>query len=305
MYIHIYTFPSQYYSLLFPYQCCLWSVLKYISFSLDASPSSVTGPGVHLHRAAQQESWITSCKSWPGLSTSFFPDWEFFSPIPNWSNWQVAKLLELPILEEYLNNLRNKEEFLNIDLTTQVRWETVANDFCLKLFHWQMIETIGRQLEDVVLGQRLFSDIEVCKNWPNCSTVIFIQILLLDSQSISFLSLFLEMIFLQFALDDGVVHAHKPLLMARCDMMQVSDTMYNLPICQKFVLKQLISGDVFWQFPRKLRPLCSLPWSHLCHFHQPSSLSLHRSEIVLHISYVHIFFDVTLNGVPPLMINWG
>jgi len=78
---------------------------------------------------------------------------------------QVAKLLELPILVEYLNNLRNKEEFLNADLTTK------------------MIETIGRQLEDVVLGQRLFSDIE-------------------------------------FALDDGVVSAHKPLLMARCDMMQ-------------------------------------------------------------------------------------
>ena len=143
-----------------------------------------------------------------------------------------------------------------------------------------MIETIGRQLEDVVLGQRLFSDIEVCKNWPNCSTIIFIQILLLDSQSISFLSLFLEMIFLQFALDDGVVHAHKPLLMARCDMMQVSDTMYNLPICQNLVLKQLISGDVFWQFPRKLRPLCSLPWSHMCHFQQSASLSLHRYKIV-------------------------
>ena len=107
----------------------------------------------------------------------------------------MAKLLELPILEEYLNNLRNKEEFLNIDLTTQVWWGTVANDCCLKLFHSQMIETIGRQLEDVVLGQRLFSDIEVCKNWPNCSTIIFIQILLLDSQSISFLSLFLEMVF--------------------------------------------------------------------------------------------------------------
>ena len=28
--------------------------------------------------------------------------------------------MELPLLEEYLNNLRNKEEFLNIDLTTQV-----------------------------------------------------------------------------------------------------------------------------------------------------------------------------------------
>ena len=33
---------------------------------------------------------------------------------------QVAKLLELPILVEYLNNLRNKEEFLNADLTTKV-----------------------------------------------------------------------------------------------------------------------------------------------------------------------------------------
>jgi len=87
---------------------------------------------------------------------------------------QVAKLLELPILEEYLNNLRNKEEFLNIDLTTQ------------------MIETIGRQLEDVVLGQRL-------------EDVVLGQRLFSD---------------IEFALDDGVVHAHKPLLMARCDMMQ-------------------------------------------------------------------------------------
>ena len=34
---------------------------------------------------------------------------------------KVAKLLELPILDEYLSNLRNKEDFLNSDLTTQVK----------------------------------------------------------------------------------------------------------------------------------------------------------------------------------------
>ena len=34
---------------------------------------------------------------------------------------QVGKLLELPTLVKYLNNLRKKEEFLNSDLTTQVQ----------------------------------------------------------------------------------------------------------------------------------------------------------------------------------------
>ena len=74
---------------------------------------------------------------------------------------QVGKLLELPTLVKYLNNLRKKEEFLNSDLTTQVQ-QKLQRTFILKLILYrQMIETIGRQLEDVVLGQRLFSDIEV------------------------------------------------------------------------------------------------------------------------------------------------
>ena len=71
--------------------------------------------------------------------------------------------MELPILEEYLNNLRNKEEFLNTDLTTQVWGESSKRPLLKRL---QMIETIGTGLEDVVLGQRLFSDIEVCPSWP-------------------------------------------------------------------------------------------------------------------------------------------
>ena len=71
-----------------------------------------------------------------------------------------------------------------------------------------MVETIGRQLEDVVLGQRLFSDIQVWSNFKTSSASC--------KQSSS------KHIFAQFALDDGVVHAHKPLLMARCDMMQVA-----------------------------------------------------------------------------------
>ena len=79
---------------------------------------------------------------------------------------QAAELLELPLLSKYLNNIRNKEQFLNDDITSQI------------------VETTARKLESTVLGRRTFSDIE-------------------------------------FVLDDGRVPAHKPLLMARCDMMQV------------------------------------------------------------------------------------
>lgn len=78
---------------------------------------------------------------------------------------KVGALLEVPHLLNFVANMRNKEDFLNSEVTEQ------------------MVATISHQLEDVILGRRLFSDIE-------------------------------------FALDDGKVAAHKPLLMARCDMMQ-------------------------------------------------------------------------------------
>ena len=40
-----------------------------------------------------------------------------------------------------------------------------------------MVETIGRQLEDVVLGQRLFSDIQVWSNFKTTSASCFQNII--------------------------------------------------------------------------------------------------------------------------------
>ena len=92
-----------------------------------------------------------------------------------------------------------------------------------------MIETIGRQLEDVVLGQRLFSDIEVFLHFfDNHFDGNNILTRFLASQNFPFLLFGHEQDFFQFALDDGVVSAHKPLLMARCDMMQVTLPLYDI-----------------------------------------------------------------------------
>ena len=126
--------------------------------------------------------------------------WYYF----NWSNFfQVAKLLELPLLVEYLNNLRNKEEFLNADLTTKV-WESLAN--------WS-----------VCLNQNS-DDRDNCSTAGRCrprSTPLLWHWGFLFPKSFHFSILKMKKFFYQFALDDGVVNAHKPLLMARCDMMQV------------------------------------------------------------------------------------
>lgn len=56
---------------------------------------------------------------------------------------QVGALLEVPHLLDFVANMRNKEDFLNSEVTEQ------------------MVATISHQLEDVILGRRLFSDIEV------------------------------------------------------------------------------------------------------------------------------------------------
>ena len=76
------------------------SLLKYyLILSLDASTSSVSCPGVHLHRATEQESWVASCKSWSGFSCT-----EDFIPtvrLPNcwscpylkstWTTWETRR----------------------------------------------------------------------------------------------------------------------------------------------------------------------------------------------------------------------
>ena len=102
-------------------------------------------------------------------------------------NNQVGSLLEVPHLLDYVANMRSKEDFLNSEVTEQ------------------MVATISHQLEDIILGRRLFSDIEVT------SSITHLHCLP------------------QFALDDGKVAAHKPILMARCDMMQVNHS--DLDFC--------------------------------------------------------------------------
>ena len=92
-----------------------------------------------------------------------------------------------------------------------------------------MVESIGRQLEDVVLGQRVFSDIQVWSIFKT-SPVGCCQILLT--------------FFAQFALDDGVVHAHKPLLMARCDMMQVAVKQLEIFLRTQLLLKMNFDQNV-------------------------------------------------------------
>nr|CAD7393180.1 unnamed protein product [Timema cristinae] len=78
---------------------------------------------------------------------------------------QAAEFLDLPELLVFVTNIQSHEEFLNTDLKQQYR------------------KAVRQRLQDLCLGQGLFSDIV-------------------------------------FQLDDGSFAAHRPMLMARCDMMK-------------------------------------------------------------------------------------
>nr|CAD7266769.1 unnamed protein product [Timema shepardi] len=78
---------------------------------------------------------------------------------------QAAEFLDLPELLVFVTNIQSHEEFLNTDLKLQYR------------------KAVRQRLQDLCLGQGLFSDIV-------------------------------------FQLDDGSFAAHRPMLMARCDMMK-------------------------------------------------------------------------------------
>ncbi|XP_021938929.1 rho-related BTB domain-containing protein 1-like [Zootermopsis nevadensis] len=78
---------------------------------------------------------------------------------------QAAEFLDLPELLVFVSNIQAHEEFLNTDLKQQYR------------------KAVRQRLQDMCLGQGLFSDIV-------------------------------------FQLDDGSFAAHRPMLMARCDMMK-------------------------------------------------------------------------------------
>jgi len=108
---------------------------------------------------------------------------------------QAAEYLELVELSQYLSNIINKEEFLNIDLFERT------------------LEKVGEHMSEMCVTQGLFSDI-------------------------------------LFKLDDGTHAAHKPLLMARCDMMQAmfsddfiesSARVVKFPGVSRFAFQELLN----------------------------------------------------------------
>ncbi|XP_049777442.1 rho-related BTB domain-containing protein 1 [Schistocerca cancellata] len=105
---------------------------------------------------------------------------------------QAAEFLELPELLSFVSNIQAHEEFLNADVKQQYRKE------------------VRRRLEDLCLGQGLFSDIV-------------------------------------FQLDDGSYSAHRPMLMARCDMMKAMFSGDFRESSAKVILFPGVREDTFHQ----------------------------------------------------------
>ena len=179
----------------------------------DASSSRVTCPRVPLHRPDPQQNWIASSEYRAGLFS-----FELFSVQKNcrWENCWSCR----PLSSTWTTWGRKRN---SSTLISQLKYSKSSKELLLKLIfistddrdNWK---TVGRCCP---WSTTLFWHRGQRPHFISFSGIAEILICLLQNL-LNFPFWIWKYFFLQFALDDGVVNAHKPLLMARCDMMQVS-----------------------------------------------------------------------------------